>query len=564
MRKVIYHDTNACVGCNRCTRICPLETANVTSVNENGEVKVNIDAGKCIACGACVSACRHGARSYEDDTKTFIDDLRKGMSISLIVAPAMRTNTNEMGRVLTWLRNLGVRKIYDVSLGADICTWAHIRFIQKNNPSSVITQPCPAIVNYCLMYQPKLLQNLSPIHSPMLCTAVYMDKYEKITDRIAAISPCIAKTHEFESTGLVQYNVTFKKLFSYIKENHIRLPEEVSDFDHYPSGLGSVYSMPGGLKENIEFFLGKVLRIDKSEGQTVVYDALDSFLKQPAGNLPAIFDVLNCAEGCNLGTGCSHEKDIFEINTVMEKARKDAAKNRDRAYFEGLYEDYDKMFQLNHFVRSYSPAPINLPPITEADIEDAFVKMDKETDVERRFDCGACGSNTCFDMARKIVLNVNVPENCIRKNRNEIKEKHSALIDIQRKNLENVAQISTDIENIKAYAGEISANIDSVNASIVDYENMAKTIGEITRHINIISINTSIEAARAGAQGRAFSVIAAEIKNLAENSRKAVSRSNEASAVAGDSMQEMNKSMEQILTAVETAHRNIKEISQSQ
>jgi iron only hydrogenase large subunit-like protein len=116
------------------------------------------------------------------------------------------------------------------------------------------------------MHKNELLPYLSPVHSPMLCTAIYMNKYEGIKDKIAALSPCIAKAHEFDATKHVEYNVTFKKLYEYIQREGIRLPREQSGFDHADSSLGALFSMPGGLKENVEQYLGKSLRIDKSEG----------------------------------------------------------------------------------------------------------------------------------------------------------------------------------------------------------------------------------------------------------------------------------------------------------
>jgi iron only hydrogenase large subunit-like protein len=265
---------------------------------DNGKAKVNIDHKKCIACGACIKICMHNARSYEDDTARFIADIQKGEEISMIVAPASRTNFEDWKKVLAWLRTMGVRAIFDVSLGADICTWAHIRYIQAANPQPLISQPCPAIVNYITKYRHELMGNLSPIHSPMLCTAVFMRKKLNIKHRIAALSPCIAKAHEFEDAGYVSYNVTFAKLEEYIRSEGIHLPDEEFRFNSIESSLGKIYPMPGGLKENIEYYLGKSLRIDKSEGQGTVYRALDEYAQADGDCLPALFDVLNCPEGC--------------------------------------------------------------------------------------------------------------------------------------------------------------------------------------------------------------------------------------------------------------------------
>ena len=110
---------------------------------------------------------------------------------------------------------MGAKRIIGVSFGADITTWAYINYITKNQFTGGISQPCPAVVNYIEMYAPELLPKLMPVHSPMMCAAIYAKKYLHITDKLAFISPCIAKKNEIfdpDTDGYVSYNVTFDHL----------------------------------------------------------------------------------------------------------------------------------------------------------------------------------------------------------------------------------------------------------------------------------------------------------------------------------------------------------------
>ena len=463
MRDMVNTNNEQCIGCNKCVRECPMETANITYQDEDDNIKVKVDHKKCIACGRCVYSCKHDARYYEDDTKLFFNDLLSGIPISLIAAPSIRTNIPEYKRLFTYLKKAGVKKIYDVSLGADICIWAHVRYLEHNNPAPLITQPCPVIVSYCEMYRHDLLKSLSPVHSPMGCIAVYMREYEGIQDRIAALSPCIAKANEFEATKLQQYNVTFIKLREYLEKNHIELPEEETGFDHYESGLGSLFPMPGGLKENIEFFTGKKLHIFQAEGFSV-YEKLNTYAKTPDELLPAVFDVLNCIEGCNIGPACLHNKSIFEIDVAMKKSREAAADNRDKEYFDSLYKAYDKKFKFSDFMREYQPVDISFPLITDKDIQEAFTLLDKNNYAKQNVDCGACGSDTCYSMARKIALKVNIPESCVIKSRDDAKEEHKKNLIAYEENIKQTEMARDMLEQFKTVWNNVESGIAIIDA----------------------------------------------------------------------------------------------------
>ena len=418
MEKVITTNQEACVGCNRCVRQCPIETANYVSQDEQGNIKVSVDNTKCIACGLCLSVCKHDARRYLDDTHAFFRDLALGVPISVITAPAVKTNFPDWKRLLAYLRQKGARKIYDVSLGADICIWGHLRYVERYGGKPLITQPCPCIVSYCEKHRPELLEHLSPVQSPMGSLAVYMRKYEGITDNIAAISPCIAKKNEFGALGTIRYNITFAGLENFFRDNSIVLPRKESGFDHHESGLGRLFPTPGGLKENIEFFAGGALWVDKAEGRHV-YGKLDTYAVTPKEFLPRIFDVLNCREGCNMGPAAAHNRNYFQIAANMESARQAAGK-RKLAHYNKVFSQYDQRFDLSDFLRSYALHEGDRIAVSEEDIQSAFALLEKDTYAKQNFNCGACGSESCRGMAKKIALKVNLPINCIVKSRDDM------------------------------------------------------------------------------------------------------------------------------------------------
>ncbi len=294
---VIQLDVDKCVGCNTCVRACPVIDANIAKTNEDGNLIINIDDNKCIKCGSCITACSHHARTYLDDTDRFFEGVGNREEIAVIMAPAFRVAFEDNWEdVLAWLRSQGVSRIYDVSFGADICTWAHIRLLDENPEAKMISQPCAAIVNYVLRHNTDLISHLSPVHSPMSCLGMYIRKYEGFHGKIAALSPCIAKIDEFKQTKIIDYNVTIEKFSNYLRDHKISIPKSATPFkfDAFEGLEGSIYSRPGGLMKNILIHHPNAMVLT-SEGVEKVYHDLDTYLTQTKENRPNVFDVLNCA-----------------------------------------------------------------------------------------------------------------------------------------------------------------------------------------------------------------------------------------------------------------------------
>ncbi|MCL1863234.1 MAG: methyl-accepting chemotaxis protein [Defluviitaleaceae bacterium] len=557
MRKLINEDLSKCIGCNRCIRVCPIDGANHV-FSDDGQIKVSINSEKCIACGFCLFTCRHEVRDYEDDMTRFLADLERGDNISILVAPALYVNP-EGARMLAWLKQLGVRTIYDVSIGADICTWAHIRHIEAENPRSVITQPCPAIVDYILKYKHNIIKYLSPVHSPMLCTAIYMKKHDRIMDSIAAISPCIAKAHEFEATGHIKYNITFKRLFEYVYENGIVLPSEGAGFDHPEAAFGRLYSMPGGLKENMQFYFGKELRVDQAEGHGIVYEAIDAFAEEREEYLPTVFDVLNCGEGCNLGTAVAHNFTRFESSTMMDRGRKSVERKYDLEQYKELLKHYDETLSIHDFIRRYTPQNTKLRVFNEEQIDKGFKAMNKTTERQKTFDCGACGCDTCLEMAKSIVAGDNISQNCIQMLNEEIVD----VLDIAMSNVDSANLLIKDIENIKAKSAQITECMSTLNDGFEKFKVISSNILSIAMSTNLVALNAAIEAARAGEAGKAFAVVAEEVRALAAKSKEVVSESDTISNQSLNSIISVNELIESIAENYDKAHISISVMSQS-
>ena len=596
-----------CVGCNKCISVCSCIGATIANETSDGKNIIDVDGDKCIACGACFDACEHDAREFADDTEEFFEALKRGERISLLIAPAFLANyPREYESVLGGLKKMGVNRLISISFGADITTWAYLNYIQKNNFTGGISQPCPAVVGYIERYIPEMIPKLFPVQSPMMCGAIYVRKMMGVTDKLAFISPCIAKKMEMESErgkGLISYNVTFDHLMDYVREHHISGPSCKDEIEY---GLGSVYPTPGGLKENVYWFLGEDVFIRQMEGEKHMYSYLEANKERiMKGQTPYLFiDALNCGEGCIYGPGTEPEKNGKD-DTLMELMRiREMSKNNKPAHtwsrklspkqrLRKLNKQFAKL-DLNDYLCTYtdlsSICTYAVP--TESELNAIYNDMGKTTQESREINCSCCGYDTCEKMAHAIHNGYNHKENCIHYVKAQVEIERNNALDLAKqvenekdiingqreKIVDTVAEINdqfesvykavgdlaegnnssaeecTDISNsmvnVREFCKQLNSSIHEINEFIHELTENNAEIVSIASQTNLLALNASIEAARAGEAGKGFAVVADEINHLATNSRDTASKSSVAQDKIVSSIEGILSDTERLLNVI--------------
>lgn len=531
-----------------------------------------------------------------------------------MLAPAFMANyPKEYASVLGGLKKLGVNHIISISFGADITTWGYIKYITEHNFQGGISQPCPAVVGYIEKYIPELIPKLVPIHSPMMCGAIYAKKYMHVTDKLAFISPCIAKKNEIDdpnTQGYISYNVTFEHLMKYIRKHNIKGPDASDEIEY---GLGSVYPMPGGLKENVYWFCGEDVFIRQIEGEKHMYEFLEKYKERVLHNkeLPFMVDALNCATGCIYGTAIEPEKiqtedNLYALQEIRENSKR---KGKGHPFSKGLSPSqrlkklnaqFSKL-DINDFIRKYTDRSkdVVVKKPSESELEAIFKSMEKTTAQERKINCSACGYQTCTEMAKAIYNDCSTSSNCIHFMKNTIEQEkvHAVQMtdEMQKKNEEIAAKneqisamvesVAQDFEHLDKAIKEMSAGnnsnaqestgINMLMIEVVEFSKQLKDalgsiemlmqslqtnneeITNVADETNLLSLNASIEAARAGNAGRGFAIIAENIKKLADSSKDTAIDSEENQAKIGEAVLNMQQRAEQLIDIIDGVNARV-------
>lgn len=108
----------------------------------------------------------------------------------------------------------------------------------------------------------------------------------------------------------------------------------------------------------------------------------------------------------------------------------------------------------------------------------------------------------------------------------EVASSSGEMLSISEKANEATNVGAKNVHNVVEQMSSISQAVDDLSKILIDLDTKTKEIGKITNVIteisdqtNLLALNATIEAARAGEHGKGFSVVADEIRNLAEQSK---------------------------------------------
>ena len=410
----IVRDTSKCILCGRCVERCKnAHGLGILGFEKRGFNTIVAPAenrsfanSPCILCGQCVSVCPTGALMEVSEIDKVDAAFKAGKYVVVQTAPAVRAALGEefdmpigtlvTGKMVSALRRLGFKKVFDTNFAADLTIMEEatelLGRIKNGGKLPMITSCSPGWVNYAELNYGDLLGHLSSCKSPHEMFGAILKHYYAEKNGIdpkdmfvVSIMPCTAKKYEKERPELaidgmkdVDAVLTTRELGKLIKRsgiNFAKLPDDKFDNDivgEY-TGAGVIFGTTGGVMEaalrTAAFWItGKELEkveltaVRGFEGiKEATYDLNGTEVKVAvahgmknakvllddirAGKSPYHFiEIMGCPGGCVAGGGQPYVKPCFLPNEDADILDTYKAKRAGALY----QEDESKALRVSH------------------------------------------------------------------------------------------------------------------------------------------------------------------------------------------------------------------------
>jgi len=156
----------------------------------------------------------------------------------------------------------------------------------------------------------------------------------------------------------------------------------------------------------------------------------------------------------------------------------------------------------------------------------------------------------------------------IAENSTKVTEAVAKTVDAAQAGAASAHTVHEQMSNIEATVNTSAQAVEKLGARSLEIGEIIDTISGIAGQTNLLALNAAIEAARAGENGRGFSVVAEEVRKLAEQSKDAAEKIStmirdmqSETARAVDSMTYGSKEVKRGAEVVEGASQNFQEIT---
>ncbi len=444
-RELVHTIKELCRVCYTCVRECPAKAIKIV----NGQAEVIPE--RCIGCGNCIKVCSQDAKVFLLSRMEVKALLQSDAKVAAMVAPSFPAEFSEIEdyRVFVgMLRELGFSYVFEVAFGADLVAQKYKGLLEDRSGKGYVSSDCPAIVTYIRYYHPNLVDNLSPLVSPMVATSRVVRKKLGDDVKLVFIGPCIAKKAESDEVDEV---LTFRELRGMLEHAGITGDNiKPSEFDPPHAGRGAIFPVSRGLMQTVNIFDDLIEgNITVAEGRIGFQEAIKEW---ETGSLKGQNLELLCCEGCIMGPGMTPGGKRFERKTFISSYVRNKLTKNQQTDWEKEIAEYSNL----DLSKSFTPDDKRISMPTEDEVGRILASMGKFSSRDH-LNCGACGYDTCLEHAIAIVEGLAEIEMCLPYT---IEEMHASIKDLAISN-EKLAKMQQALKHSEklAHMGQLSAGI---------------------------------------------------------------------------------------------------------